>query len=165
MTTHHHRALSWLGACAFGLIATLPATTVAQVASCPFNVSGSGSPNLSVDGVLLARYAQGMRGAALIANVGPTGSLAGAEAAIAANIARLDVDGDGEFTTADAQVISRYLAGFTREAWTSNISLPALAQRRAGTSVESFMMLGCPAPKASARLLQQATFGDRRAHV
>ena len=166
MSSYDHRwALSWLGACAFALVATLPATTVAQVASCPFNVSGSGSPNLSVDGVLLARYAQGMRGAALIANVGPSGSLAGAEAAIAANIARLDVDGDGDFTTADAQVISRYLAGFTREAWTSNISLPALAQRRAGTSVESFMMLGCPAPKASARLLQQATFGATRAEV
>ena len=144
----------------------LPEVSTAQIASCPFNVSGgSGVPKYAVDGMLLARYARGIRGAALIANVAPSASLAGAEAAIAANLARLDVDGDGDFTTADALIISRYLAGFSREAWTTNISLPALAQRRAGTSVESFLTLGCPTPKAAARLLQQATFGATRAQI
>ncbi len=154
-----------LGLVCAGFMA-LPGVSTAQIASCPFNVAGaSGVPKFALDGMLLARYARGIRGAALIANVAPGASLVGAEAAIAANIARLDVDGDGDFTTADALIISRYLAGFSREAWTTNISLPALAQRRAGTSVESFLTLGCPTPKAAARLLQQATFGATRAQI
>ena len=160
------RLRAWL----LGLVCTgvmlLPGVSTAQIASCPFNVSGaSGVPKYAVDGMLLARYARGIRGAALIANVAPSASLAGAEAAIAANLARLDVDGDGDFTPSDALIISRYLAGFSREALTTNISLPALAQRRAGTSVESFLTLGCPTPKAAARLLQQATFGATRAQI
>ncbi len=153
------RAFKAVSVTAVCLAALQPAISSAQVTSCPFNVSGASAPKLSVDGLLLTRYAQGLRGAALIANVAPSATLTGAEAAIANNLARLDVDGDGDFTTADALIISRYLAGLSRETWTTNVTLPALAQRRAGTSVEAFMTLGCPSPKESARLLQQATFG------
>ena len=166
MNTFLRRGLGIVGMGALAALLLGSSASLAQVSACPFNVSGSAAPKFSIDGVLLARYAQGMRGPTLIANVAPPSlSLAGAEATISANIARLDVDGDGDFTPADAAIIGRYLLGLSKEAWTSSVSMPAIAQRRLGASVESFMALGCPGPTAAARLLQQATFGATRAEI
>ena len=129
MTKRFRRGLVLFGLSALGVLAAASGTASAQVASCPFNVSGNATAKLSVDGVLLARYAQGVRGAALIANIAPSPSLASTEAFIAANVARLDVDGDGAFGASDATIISRYLAGYSQAAWATGITFAGNAQR------------------------------------
>jgi len=168
MSTRFRQAIISIGLCALGTLATAANPVFAQATSCPFNVSGASAPKLLIDGVLLARYAQGMRGPALIANIANIGlaaSLASAEAIIAANVARLDMDGDGSFGNSDAVIIGRYLAGYSQVAWATGITFASNAQRKNGTDLQSFMTAGCPAAvvsfaaKDAARLLQQATFG------
>ncbi len=165
MTTRFRQAIISIGLGALGTLATVANPVFAQATSCPLNVSGGSAAKLSIDGVLLARYAQGMRGAALIANIGPAASLATAEATIAANVARLDMDGDGSFGNSDATIISRYLAGYSQAAWATGITFAGNAQRKNGNDLQLFMTAGCPATatafaaKDAARLLQQATFG------
>ena len=138
---------------------------LAQVANCPFAVSGTSPAKFSVDGMLLVRYAVGLRGAVLSNKISAISTLANAETAITANLSRLDMDGDNEFGSNDALIILRYLAGYSRDAWTSGLSFALNAQRKTGAAVELFMNAGCPAPTVSfatrdaARLLQQATWG------
>jgi len=137
----------------------------AQVSNCPFTVSGAAPAKLSVDGLLLVRYAVGLRGSPMINKVSSTASLSGAEANITANLARLDLDGDGQFGASDALIIMRYLAGNARDKWTAGISFAGNATRTTPVAIEAFMNSGCPAPastfaaKDAARLLQQATWG------
>ena len=165
MTTRFSRALTSLcfGACALFALATPSAT--AQVANCPFAVSGTSPAKFSVDGMLLVRYAVGLRGAVLSNKISSSATLANAETAITSNLSRLDMDGDNEFGANDALIILRYLAGYSRDAWTSGLTFALNAQRKTGAAVELFMNAGCPAPtlsfatKDAARLLQQATWG------
>jgi uncharacterized protein (DUF1800 family) len=171
MTTRFRQVFASIGLSALGILAAASNPVFAQVAACPFNVSGVSPAKLSVDGVLLARYAQGLRGAALIANIAPSISLSGAEATIAANVTRLDVDGDASFGNSDAAIIGRYLAGFSQDTWATGITFASNAQRKNGTDLQAFLAAGCPAPvtsfvaKDAARLLQQATFGATRAEI
>ena len=157
---------SWI----FGLVCAgfvaLPGAASAQIANCPFNMTGaSGAPKFSVDGMLLLRYAVGLRGAPMINKVSAA-NLTGVEAVISSNLSRLDVDGDGAFTATDALIIARYLSGFTSSAWLNGIVFAPNAQRKTAATIEAFMNLGCPAPtlgsfsaKDAARLLQQGTWG------
>ncbi len=155
----------------FGLVCSgvlaLPGVSKAQIANCPFNVTGaSGAPKFSVDGMLLLRYAVGLRGAPLINKVASASNLSGIEAVISSNLSRLDVDGDGAFNATDALIIARYMSGFTSGAWLNGIVFAPNAQRKTAATIETFMNSGCPAPalgsfsaKDSARLLQQGTWG------
>jgi len=169
MTTRFRQALASISLSTLGFLATAANPVFAQITACPFNASGGSAPKLLLDGVLLARYAQGMRGTALIANIATTApgvSLASAEATIAANVARLDMDGDGSFGNADALIIARYLGGYSSAAWATGITFATNAQRKNGTDLQAFITAGCPAAvpsyaaKDAARLLQQATFGS-----
>ncbi len=154
-----------LGMCCAGALA-LPNLSTAQIANCPFNVTGaSGAPKFSVDGMLLLRYAVGLRGAPMINKVSAA-NLTGVEAVIGSNLARLDVDGDGAFTATDALIIARYMSGFTSVTWINGIVFAPNAQRKTASTIEAFMNAGCPAPalgsfsaKDAARLLQQGTWG------
>ncbi len=165
MATSFRRTYTSLGFCLCAMFALAAPNVFAQVANCPFAVSGASPPKFSVDGMLLVRYAVGLRGAVLSNKISATSTLANAEIAITSNLGRLDVDGDNQFGANDALIILRYLAGYSRDAWTSGLSFALHAQRQTGAAVEFFLNAGCPAPtvsfatKDAARLLQQATWG------
>jgi uncharacterized protein (DUF1800 family) len=159
------RALGSLGAIVLGVLALGSSSASAQVANCPFGVAGNGAPKFAVDGMLLVRYAVGLRGTPMTNKISGTSALSGAEAAITSNLSRLDIDGDGAFGPSDALIILRYLSGYSRDAWVTGITFAGNAQRKTGQAVELFLNAGCPAPnvtfgtKEAARLLQQATWG------
>jgi hypothetical protein len=142
ITTSHWSTLCIL-LTATGCALSLPAA--AQAANCPLNVSLSAKPSLAVDGLLLSRYAQRVRGQPLYNGIKANADLSGVEAFIASNTARLDVDGDGALTTADALIIARYLAGYSRDSWLDGLTLPIAAQRRTGADIDDYIGSGCPA--------------------
>ncbi len=161
------RLRSWMRPliCAAGI--ALGGAANAQITNCPLNVStASGAPKFAVDGMLLLRYAVGLRGAPLINKVASASNLSGIEATISSNLSRLDIDGDGAFTATDALIIARYMSGFTSSAWLNGIVFAPGAQRKTVAAIEGFLNAGCPAPalgtfsaKDAARLLQQGTWG------
>ena len=148
-------------------MAMAASSAFAQVANCPFAESGTSPLRFGVDGMLLSRYAAGLRGTALTTGISGTSTLADAEANIVANLSRLDLDADGVYGTNDALIILRYLSGYSASEWISGLTFASNAQRKTAASIESFMNAGCPAPapaarfvaKDAARLLQQATWG------
>ncbi len=156
----------FLPALLFSTLLTAVLPTAEAQALCPFNVSGGGNPRFAVDGVLLARYASAARSTALTNGVLPVGSnVAGIESTIAGYATtRLDVDGDGVFTSKDALIVGRYLAGYSKDHWLTGITLATNAGRANVDDIAAFIALGCPAPTIAAqndaaRLLTQATFG------
>ena len=132
--------------------AVTPETALAQ-ALCPFNVSGATSPRLTVDGTLLSRYAQNVRGNPLTKGVMPavtTSQSSAIETAILGNAyTRLDVDGDGLYTATDALIIARYLAGYTSDKWLTGLTVRAGALRPLHADIALFIAQGCPAPVVS----------------
>ena len=146
------------------LLGFVPALSMAQLV-CPFAVAGSGTARPTVDGVVLARYANELRGIPLSAAASPASDTSVVELAIGAVAnTRLDLDGDGVFTTNDALIAARYLAGFSSSSWLNGVTLSTGATRRSGTDIANYIAQGCPAPALtedfeSARLLTQATFG------
>jgi hypothetical protein len=137
----------WVGAATAALfIATVtPQNALAQV--CPFDNGGS---TLANDGLVLTRYALGIRGAPMLANT----SFAVADASsIESNIAcpscglRVTDDKDAFnnpiFTVADATIISRKLAGFSGDALTNGISSLGSGSRNTPAAVQSFLLAGC----------------------
>jgi uncharacterized protein (DUF1800 family) len=164
MTTYFRFRRALFALC--GTTAFACSTVSAQVSNCPFAVSGASAPKFSVDGMLLVRYAVGLRSTALSNRISGTSTFASAETTITANLSRLDMDGDNEFGPNDALIILRYLSGFSRDTWTRGMTFSLNAQRKNGVDIERFMNNGCPAPASSgftskdaARLLQQATWG------
>ena len=109
-----------------GLACVLVAIGASAQSVCPFNLSGAGAGRITVDAMVLTRYARGIRGAVLTTGAVPAGTdTTGVEAFITATARRgLDVDGDGDFTTADALIIARYLSGQSASAWLDGVTLP-----------------------------------------
>ncbi len=148
---------------------SLSFAVVVVAANCPLSVSGATQPTLAVDGVLLARYAAGLRGAALIASIRPSPALpATVESAIAQARAQLDVDDDGAFTSIDSLILSRQLAGYRQSALTQGITFAPTALRQDSAAIAAYIGQGCPLPLVAsfpandadaARFLAQATFG------
>jgi hypothetical protein len=134
-------------------VALVPFNAVA-LPMCAFNVSGGAAPRLAVDGVLLARYAVGLRGApltdGLVAAPGLPGSI---EATITASRASFDVDGDGAFTVTDALAIVRSIAGFPAAGLANGLSFSTTAQRTSGEAIARYIADGCPVPVAGAPVL------------
>jgi hypothetical protein len=122
------------------------ASATAQILVCPFNVAQQAAATSTVDGALLLRYARNVRGPNLYANLRPAVDLTAVEGRIAANLTRLDVDGDGFFTETDALIISRFLTGYSRDAWVANLSVAVNAPRKTGPQIEDYFNAGCPAP-------------------
>jgi uncharacterized protein (DUF1800 family) len=143
----------------------------ANAANCPLNVSGSQSARLTVDGVLLVRYALGSRGAQLTSGIAAPGVMvADAETNVANAELALDIDGDGSFTATDAIVIARSLAGMPSSSWFSGITPGPLATRKNVADVLAHFNAGCPATvsptrKQASRFLAQATFGAKREDI
>ncbi|MEQ1595852.1 MAG: tail fiber domain-containing protein [Casimicrobium sp.] len=134
------------GASTFATAAILSATAAAQV--CPFDNGGSSLEN---DGLVLTRYALGLRGAPMVAN---TAFAATDAPTIESNIAcpscglRVTDDVDALnnpiFTVADATIISRKIAGFQGASLTNGLAL-GVGTRNTPAAVQSFLLAGCGA--------------------
>lgn len=160
------------------LLAGLAVTaTISVHAACPFNVSGTGTVTDTAsfdalrDGVLITRYAQGLRGAALVAGTGA--STPAADNLIAANLAALDVNGDGFLDMQDVTVINRLLFGFGADAQAAAVTPVNYATRTSTDAIKAYVAGGCTlsfaAPAAdqvaASRFLVQSTFGPSRADI
>jgi hypothetical protein len=135
------------------MLATLIATGLAGClaataqAACAFRIDATASPGrAAIDGLVMLRYASGARGAALMDNVG--GGLTATAVAdhITQQRAVLDVNGNGEFDTTDALIITRHMLGLRGAALLpqpfSMTGPPAL--RATGDAAQLFIDLGCP---------------------
>jgi hypothetical protein len=128
---------------------TVTSATASAQTTCPFNTRAANATDRAlhtVDGQLFARYARGMRDAELLGALGranPAPSASAVAAHIDGNVAALDVDGDGEFTTTDSLVILRYLGGFRLDALTMGLTIPNAATRRDAAAIAAFINEGC----------------------
>jgi hypothetical protein len=116
------------------------------IRACPFVPAAQVRPKLTLDGVLLARYARGARGSALTNGIAPSLALSNAESYVSANEIRLDVDGDGEFGVTDAAVIGRYLAGYSSADWATDLSFAQDATRKTDVELTRYFEMGCAYP-------------------
>lgn len=143
-------------------------------AACPFNVAGNATADSMRDGVLLVRYAKGLRGAALVAGTGTGFTAATVEANIVRDTNQLDVNGNGVFDSDDAAIIARQVFGFNTAAWLPDGKAGAYATRTTTAKLKAFVDAGCLPPVVSAptaeqiaasRFLIQSTFGPSRADI
>jgi hypothetical protein len=131
--------------CAALFAAALNAAAIAQANNCPFAVSGGLTPTLARDGLLLVRYALGVRDTALVEKTGTTKTSSVAESSIIDAALRLDLDGDGSFTPTDALLAARYLAGFSGAALTESVNLVG-ATRGDEVLITQYIDGGCVIP-------------------
>lgn len=122
--------------CFFAAFVAVPALA----AACPFD---DGNSTLANEGLVLTRYALGMRGAPMVANT----AFAAADApTIESNIAcpdcGLNITGESTVTAADATIISRKLAGFSGASLTNGLAL-GVGTRNTPAAVQSFLLAGC----------------------
>jgi trimeric autotransporter adhesin len=107
---------------------------------CPFDNGGS---SLAVDGLILARYAQGVTGAPLVANTGIPAASAGTVAdSITSEAYDLRITGNAAMTPVDSLIISRKLAGMSGSALTDGLNLGS-GSRSTPAAVQSFLLAGC----------------------
>lgn len=160
-------------ACSFTAAAT-------SQAACPFNIAGTGaisdpaSFDAMRDGVLLVRYAQGLRGAALVNGTGIS-DFTTVQNNIINNLAALDMNGNGVLDIDDATVIARNVYGFDSSKWLPASAVPQNYATRAYIGpIKAFVDGGCLPPSVSAptsdqlaasRFLIQTTFGPSRADI
>lgn len=88
------------------------------------NVTSQGNTATALkDGVLIARYIQGLRGSALIAGIAESEDISTVEAKLATLRSSLDIDLDGNVTADyDAMLIIRYLLGLQGGALTQGLT-------------------------------------------
>lgn len=140
-------------------------------AQCPTNVAGGTQPLLTIDGVLLTRYAQGLRTPELTSGLAASGQISSvAQTNIASNEASFDVDGDGSFTATDALILSRHIAGMKGTALLEGVTVGALGTRKSATAISAYLSSGCPfvlspTRKQASRFLAQASFGAKREDI
>jgi hypothetical protein len=126
----------------------------AQAQTCPFDAPGT---RLTQHGLMIARYALGFRGDALMPNTGlPSAYAATFEAGIACancgfNLTGSTSSGVTVITATDAAIVLRKMAGLTGNALTDGLSLGS-GSRNSASSVQSFIASGCgqPTPVCSA---------------
>jgi uncharacterized protein (DUF1800 family) len=142
--------------------------THAQLSNCPFNIDGTGSAADALrDGVVLARYARGLRDSSLVAGTGA--NLATVTNTIATNLDRLDINGNGVFDEADAVAINRILFFFNTTA-APVTPVPAFATRDTATAMKAYLDGGCSSislteQQRAAKFLTQTTFGPKAADL
>jgi hypothetical protein len=127
-----------ISAAATFLLVLLSGAAIA--ASCPFDTPGTA---LTREGLVLARYANGFTGNALVANSGFAATDAPAiQSNIVALTDQLDLNRNGSFDTTDATIISRKIAGFSNAAATAGIPAANLGPGGA-SAVNSFLLSSC----------------------
>ncbi len=161
------RALTVVGSA----VAMFASTSHAQISSCPFNADGTGTTADALrDGVLLARYTRGVRGAALVAET--NANAANVESNIASNLTRLDVDASGAFDTADALLIMRVLLGYNTGTLLPVATPTAgkFATRDTNAAIKAYLDGGCSSSSLleqqdASRFLTQSTYGAKRSDI
>jgi trimeric autotransporter adhesin len=145
-TTKFGRGVIRANRLAVTLAAGLASTTLFAQLACPFEVGSS----LNREGLVLTRYALGIRNADLVANTSFAATdIPAIEASIACPSCGLDINGVGGFDAVDATIISRKLAGFSGAALTNGLSLGGGGGRDVA-AVQSFLLAGCTSgPTAS----------------
>ena len=119
---------------------SLVITPPAHAQVCPFD---DGNSTLTVDGLILTRYALGITGPPLVAGTGIFAVDApSVEATINCPSCGLNITGNPTMTVADATIISRKLAGFSGAALTNGLSLGS-GTRNTPAAVNSFLLGGC----------------------
>ncbi|MDA7970461.1 MAG: fibronectin type III domain-containing protein [Gammaproteobacteria bacterium] len=114
------------------------------------DVDNSGGAANGNDGILIARYLAGVRGAAL--GAGLNLSARGAETAenflADGDLSVLDVDGNGAVTIHDGVLISRYLLGVRSRAATDDLTrgVAGITVETVNAIVDNLVNLGAPAP-------------------
>jgi hypothetical protein len=127
----------------------------ASAQTCPFVIDAS-LPNAGVSNALLhIRYALSIRDAALTANSGSSLPPATVQNTILANLARLDVNGDGAFDADDALIIARIQMGFSSDAWLTGTNIADVA-RDSASVLARYVALGCPAANATQLIAAQS---------
>jgi hypothetical protein len=128
---------------------TVFTSSLVSAQTCPFDNGGS---TLENEGLVLTRYALGLRGATMVANTSfAPGDAATIESNIACPSCGLRVTDDKDalnnpiFTVADATIISRKIAGFTGPALTNGIGSLGTGSRNTTAAVQSFLLAGCGA--------------------
>ncbi len=117
-------------------------SVTAHAQTCPFD---DGNSSLTVEGVILTRYALGITGAPLVASTGINAADATTvEAAITCPSCGLNITGNPTLTVADATIISRKLAGFSGAQLTNGLALGS-GTRNTPSAVQSFLLAGCGA--------------------
>ena len=134
---HYARLLS-----AFCMVVAAAAavTGTANAQTCSFD---DGNSTLTREGLILTRYALGMRGAALLEGTDLVGQDPNSiDITVNCPACGLDVNGNGTFDTTDATIISRKLAGLTGPALTDSLSL-GNGTRNTFAAINSFLLAGC----------------------
>jgi uncharacterized protein (DUF1800 family) len=165
--------MALVAAVTVALTAFAPSGAHAQAANCQFDVSrdvvtqpAARTPTATLDGLLLTRFALGMRGPQLYDRLSTETNRFVGEGNIGVLNGQFDIDGDGVFGAEDAIIAARYLSGFTGDALTNGLTFNTSASRKTGAAVTTYINAGCPLPTATAtaqkhaaRLLQQGTYG------
>jgi len=116
------------------------ATAAASAQTCPFD---DGNSTLTREGLILTRYALGMRGSALLAGTDLAGQDPNSvDITVNCPACGLDINGNGTFDATDATIISRKLAGLTGPALTDSLSL-GNGTRNTFAAINSFLLAGC----------------------
>jgi len=111
-----------------------------EAQTCPFD---DGNSTLTREGLILTRYALGMRGAPLLEGTDLVGQDPNSiDITVNCPACGLDVNGNGTFDTTDATIISRKLAGLTGPALTDSLSL-GNGTRNTFAAINSFLLAGC----------------------
>ena len=152
----------------WAVICGLSAVTSAH-AACPFNVAGGTHADAMRDGVMLVRYANGLRGAALVAGTGIT-DFTTVQNTILARTGLLDINGNGVIDTTDAAVISRVLFGYGGGALTAGMSVAAFSTRDSVAVMNAYVAGGCSSiysaeQQRASRFLTRTTFGASAASI
>ena len=135
---HHYTRL--LSAFCVVVAAAAAVTGTANAQTCPFD---DGNSTLTREGLILTRYALGMRGAALLAGTDLAGQDPNSvDITVNCPACGLDINGNGIFDTTDATIISRKLAGLTGPALTDSLSL-GNGTRNTFAAINSFLLAGC----------------------
>jgi hypothetical protein len=128
---------TWLLGAAVALVF---GATRADAQTCPFD---DGNSSLTREGLVLTRYALGLRGAPLVAGTDILSTDApNVELTIACPSCGLDINGSGGFDVVDATIISRKIAGLTGTALTDGLALGS-GTRNTPAAVNSFLLAGC----------------------
>jgi uncharacterized protein (DUF1800 family) len=140
----------------FGCVAALGFAVAS--AQCPFSLD-TGAAIATDDGLVLSRFASGVRGSPALNNA--TTLTSAAEATTVSRLRRFDIDGNGVFDQDDARIIQRYLLGFRGTALGNG---GAYAARLTPALIEAYIAQNCPgrtmtAQERAARFLTQATWG------
>lgn len=112
----------------------------ALASTCKFD---DGYSSIASEGLVLTRYALGLRGAALVAKTPfQSANASTVEATIVCPSCRLDINGNGVFDPVDATIIARRLAGFKGAALTVGLDLGD-GVRNTPESIAAFLADGC----------------------